>query len=88
MNATLEQRISALIHGSLEEVRSIASALSLRLRHLLSGRAGRIRAAKEASTVKSSRRGERLDIRDLRGFGGIRSDYDHKALRTEDTRRS
>lgn len=26
---------------------------------------------------------ERLDIRELRGTGGIRSDYDHKALRAE-----
>jgi hypothetical protein len=26
---------------------------------------------------------ERLDVRDLRGTGGIRPDYDYKALRTE-----
>jgi hypothetical protein len=71
MNATLERRISALIHGSLGEMRSFASALSLRLRHL----------------VKPSLRSKRLDIRELRGFGGIRPDYDHKALRTGDNTR-
>jgi hypothetical protein len=27
--------------------------------------------------------GDRLDIRELRGTGGIRPDYDYKALRTE-----
>ena len=88
MNVTLERRISALVHDPLGEVRSVARILGLKLRRLISGRAGTIRATKEALPPKPSPPSKRLDIRDLRGFGGIPSDYDHKALRTEDTRRS
>ena len=86
MNATaLERRISTLVHGSREEMRRIVSVLGFKLRYLLSRRATGSRAAKKA---KPSPQSKRLDIRDLRGFGGIRSDYDYKAMRTEGTRRS
>lgn len=88
MNVTLEQRVSAFIHDSVEEMRSAASALGLKLRHLVAGRPGETRAAKQVSPAGPSPRSERQDIRELRGFGGIRPDYDHKAMRTEDSRQS
>ncbi len=83
MSLPLEQRISAFLHDSFEGMRGLASALSLKLRHVSTRWFSSRREAKVSRGT-----GERLDIRDLRGVGGIRSDYDHKALRTEDTHRS
>ena len=70
MNLNLEQRISAFIDSFLRKMHRFAS------------KAGETRALKKDVQVKPSLHGERLDIRELRGSGGIRSDYDHKALRT------
>ncbi|HEV7504877.1 MAG TPA: hypothetical protein VGS07_08205 [Thermoanaerobaculia bacterium] len=84
------EEVSSVLDSHVAEVRSFALALGLKVRNvsrLSSGAASRelgIHGSPAEPTVQS----ERLDIRDLRGAGGIRPDYDYKALRTEDPHES
>ncbi len=93
--SSFRQQISAILESRIGEIRGFAAALGLKVRNV-SGLS--LQEVRNAANVKEEFRAEtvteftvpseRLDIRDLRGSGGIRPDYDHKALRTEDPHRS
>jgi hypothetical protein len=93
--ASVKQQVSAILESRIGEIRGFAAALGFKVRNVSDLSLQKVRNAatveKEfhAETVTEfTLPSERLDIRDLRGSGGIRPDYDYKALRAEDPHRS
>ncbi|HSS77085.1 MAG TPA: hypothetical protein VLV54_10100 [Thermoanaerobaculia bacterium] len=89
------EEICTLLESRLADIRSFASAFGLKVRNVSPLPLQEVRNAVNVNrelrgqgTTELAFQDERLDIRDLRGAGGIRPDYDYKALRTEDPHRS
>ncbi|MFY9820447.1 MAG: hypothetical protein WAM82_03640 [Thermoanaerobaculia bacterium] len=91
---SFREELWAFIESRLSEIRSLASVVGFKVRNVsdLSLQEVRGAASREFRTqgapIEFALQSERLDIRDLRGAGGIRPDYDYKALRAEDPHRS
>ena len=93
--SSVREKLWAFIESRLGEIRSFASAVGLKVQRVSGLTLHEIEASGALESQFSSQgnirfllQSEPLDMRDLRGAGGIRPDYDYKALRTEDPRRS
>lgn len=89
------EEVCSLLESRLVDIRNLASTLGLKVRNVSRLSWQEIRSAANVNrelrgqgTTEVASQDQRLDIRDLRGTGGIRPDYDYKALRTEDLHRS
>jgi hypothetical protein len=89
------EEVCSLLESRLADIRSLASTFGLKVRNVSRLPWQEVRNAVNVSrelrgqgTTELAFQDERLDIRDLRGAGGIRSDYGYKALRTENPHES